>query len=56
MNRLSVLRQSAVIAALDADSKLVVSCMLGDRGAGTAQAFMQGVASRKGSPPPWKRV
>src|SRR5579863_1755451 len=32
--------------ALDADSKLIVSYMLGDRGADTAQAFMQDVASR----------
>jgi len=32
--------------ALDADSKLIVSYMLGDRGASTAQAFMKDVASR----------
>jgi IS1 family transposase len=32
--------------AIDADSKLIISCMLGDRGASTAQAFMQDVASR----------
>lgn len=32
--------------ALDADSKLIVSYMLGDRGADTAHAFMQDVASR----------
>jgi len=32
--------------ALDADTKLIVSYMLGDRGAETAQAFMQDVASR----------
>jgi len=32
--------------AIDADSKLIVSYMLGDRGAETAQAFMQDVASR----------
>jgi IS1 family transposase len=32
--------------AIDADSKLIVSYMLGDRGAGTAQAFMRDVASR----------
>jgi IS1 family transposase len=32
--------------ALDADSKLIVSYMLGDRGAETAQAFMQDVACR----------
>jgi IS1 family transposase len=32
--------------AIDADSKLIISYMLGDRGAGTAQAFMQDVASR----------
>ncbi len=30
--------------AIDADSKLIVSYMLGDRGARTAQAFMQDVA------------
>ncbi|HUO34324.1 MAG TPA: IS1 family transposase [Candidatus Acidoferrum sp.] len=32
--------------AIDADSKLIVSYMLGDRGAGTAQAFIKDVASR----------
>jgi IS1 family transposase len=32
--------------AIDADSKLIVSYMLGDRGAQTAQTFMQDVASR----------
>ncbi len=32
--------------AIDADSKLIVSYMLGDRGAKTAQAFMRDVASR----------
>jgi IS1 family transposase len=32
--------------AIDADSKLIISYMLGDRGALTAQAFMQDVASR----------
>jgi IS1 family transposase len=32
--------------AIDADSKLVISYMLGDRGASTAQAFMKDVASR----------
>ena len=32
--------------AIDADSKLIVSYMIGDRGADTAQAFMQDVASR----------
>jgi IS1 family transposase len=32
--------------AIDADTKLIISYMLGDRGAGTAQAFMQDVASR----------
>src|SRR5438093_1266769 len=32
--------------AIDADSKLVVSYTLGDRGAATAQAFMQDVARR----------
>src|SRR5579862_5503466 len=32
--------------ALDADSKLIISYMLGDRGASTAQAFMRDVASR----------
>ena len=32
--------------ALDADSKLVLSHRLGDRGAGTAREFMQDVASR----------
>src|ERR1700686_3214566 len=31
---------------IDADSKLIISYMLGDRGASTAQAFMQDVASR----------
>ena len=31
---------------IDADTKLIVSYMLGDRGAGTAQAFMQDVAAR----------
>jgi IS1 family transposase len=32
--------------AIDADTKLVISYMLGDRGAGTAHEFMQDVASR----------
>jgi IS1 family transposase len=32
--------------ALDADTKLIISYTLGDRGAATAQAFMQDVASR----------
>jgi IS1 family transposase len=32
--------------AIDADSKLIVSYMLGDRGANTAHAFMRDVASR----------
>src|SRR5580698_6992108 len=32
--------------AIDADSKLIVSYMLGDRGAGTAKAFVQDMASR----------
>ncbi len=32
--------------AIDADSKLIISYMLGDRGPLTAQAFMQDVASR----------
>jgi IS1 family transposase len=32
--------------AIDADTKLVVSYMIGDRGADTAKAFMQDVASR----------
>src|SRR5215469_4145928 len=32
--------------ALDADSKLIITYMLGDRGAGTAQVFMQDLASR----------
>ncbi len=32
--------------AIDADTKLIISYMLGDRGAGTAQAFMQDVAGR----------
>ncbi len=32
--------------AIDADTKLIISYMLGDRGAGTAQAFMQDVAAR----------
>ncbi len=32
--------------AIDADSKLIISYMLGDRGAETAQAFMRDVASR----------
>lgn len=32
--------------AIDADSKLVISYMIGDRGADTAKAFMQDVASR----------
>jgi IS1 family transposase len=32
--------------AIDADTKLIISYMLGDRGATTAQAFMQDVASR----------
>jgi IS1 family transposase len=32
--------------AIDADTKLIISYMLGDRGAGTAQVFMQDVASR----------
>ena len=31
---------------IDADTKLIVSYMLGDRGAGTAKAFMQDVAAR----------
>jgi IS1 family transposase len=31
---------------IDADTKLIISYMLGDRGASTAQAFMQDVASR----------
>ncbi len=31
---------------LGADSKLIICYMLGDRGASTAQAFMQDVASR----------
>jgi IS1 family transposase len=31
---------------IDADTKLIISYMLGDRGAATAQAFMQDVASR----------
>ena len=33
-------------AAIDADTKLIVSYMLGQRGAETAKAFMQDVASR----------
>ena len=32
--------------AIDADTKLIISYMLGDRGATTAQAFMRDVASR----------
>jgi IS1 family transposase len=32
--------------AIDADSKLIITYMLGDRGAGTAMAFMQDMASR----------
>jgi IS1 family transposase len=32
--------------AIDADTKLIISYMLGDRGAGTAHAFMQDMASR----------
>src|SRR5438445_5081144 len=32
--------------AIDADSKLIISYMLGDRGASTAHAFMQDIASR----------
>jgi IS1 family transposase len=32
--------------AIDADSKLIITYMLGDRGAGTAMAFMQDLASR----------
>lgn len=32
--------------ALDADSKLIITYMLGDRGVGTALAFMQDLASR----------
>src|SRR5450755_1131496 len=32
--------------ALDADTKLIVSYMLGDRGASTAQSFMRDVAGR----------
>ena len=32
--------------AIDADSKLIISYMLGDRGAATAHAFMQDIASR----------
>jgi IS1 family transposase len=32
--------------AIDADSKLIITYMLGDRGAGTALAFMQDLASR----------
>jgi len=32
--------------AIDADTKLIISYMLGDRGASIAQAFMQDVASR----------
>jgi IS1 family transposase len=35
--------------AIDADTKLIISYMLGDRGAATAQAFMQDVASRIGN-------
>ena len=35
--------------AIDADTKLIISYMLGDRGASTAQAFMQDVASRIGA-------
>src|SRR5712691_4741370 len=31
--------------AIDADTKLIISYMLGDRGAGTAHAFMKDVAS-----------
>jgi hypothetical protein len=33
-----------------ADTKLIISCMLGDRGASTAKTFMQDVASRIGEP------
>src|SRR5947207_3242720 len=33
-------------AAIDADSRLIISYMLGDRGASTAQAFMRDVALR----------
>ena len=32
--------------AIDADTKLIISYMLGDRGAGTASAFMQDAAAR----------
>ena len=32
--------------AIDADTKLIISYMLGDRGAGTATAFMQDAAAR----------
>lgn len=32
--------------AIDADSKLIITYMLGDRGAGTAMAFMRDMASR----------
>jgi IS1 family transposase len=32
--------------AIDADTKLIISCTLGDRGADTAHAFMQDVAGR----------
>jgi len=35
--------------AIDSDSKLIISYMVGDRGASTAQAFMQDVASRIGN-------
>jgi IS1 family transposase len=35
--------------AIDADSKLIISYMLGDRGASTAKAFMQDVAARIGN-------
>src|SRR5579863_4509976 len=36
--------------ALDADTKLIVSYMLGDRGADTAQSFMRDVAGRIAQP------
>ena len=36
--------------ALDADTKLIVSYMLGDRGAATAQSFMRDVAGRIAQP------
>lgn len=35
-----------VWTAIDADTKLIISYMLGDRGAGTGHTFMQDVASR----------